>query len=198
MRRSRACICARCSPRIPGARRASPRRAPVSSSTTRRTGSRTRPCACCCGSRRSAAWRSGATPCSRGEKINTTEAPRRAPRGAAGAARRPHRGRRRRRRAGRAQGAGRDGRLRHRPAQRRLHRPHRQAHPQRRQYRHRRVLPRARDGVSRAARLQRPVDDLPLRGQRRRRRLQRGDRTTWTRPRHCSSCRRRPSRRWRR
>ena len=53
--------------------------------------------------------------------------------------------RRRRRRRGRgARGARPHGRLRRRGAQRPLARPHRQAHPQRRQHRHRRLRPRAR------------------------------------------------------
>ena len=58
---------------------------------------------------------------------------------------------------------------------RRVDRPHRQAHPQRGQYRHRRLLSRTRDGVSRAASVQRPVDDFPLRRQCRRRRFHRSD-----------------------
>ena len=49
----------------PGRAARSPPRAPVCSSTTRRTGSRTRPCASCCSWRRRAAWRNGAMPCSR-------------------------------------------------------------------------------------------------------------------------------------
>ena len=57
---------------------------------------------------------------------------------------------------------------------RRLARAHRQAHPQRGQYRHRRFVSRTGDGLSRAAPVQRPIDDVPLRVQRRRRRLHRG------------------------
>ena len=53
--------------------------------------------------------------------------------------------------------------------------PHRQADPQRRQHRHRRLRPRAGDGLRGAALLQRARDDLPLRLQRRRHRLRRGD-----------------------
>ena len=101
--------------------------------------------------------------------------PRRAARRAARAARRPHRGRWRRRGAGCPQGARRDGGFRHAAAQRRVHRPYRQAHPQRREYRHRRVLSRARNGLSRAAPVQRPVDDVPLRRQCRWRGFHRGD-----------------------
>ena len=45
---------------------------------------------------------------------------------------------------------------------------HRQADPQRRQHRHRRIRPRARDGHRGAAPLHRPVDALPVRVQHRR------------------------------
>ena len=53
--------------------------------------------------------------------------------------------------------------------------PHRQAHPQRRQHRHRRLRPRPGDGLRGAAALQRARHDVPLRLQRRRHRLRRGD-----------------------
>ena len=58
-------------------------------------------------------------------------------------------------------------------AQRRLEGPHRQAHPQRRQHRHRRLRPRAGDGLRSAQALQRARDDVPLRLQRRRHRFRR-------------------------
>ena len=55
-------------------------------------------------------------------------------------------------------------------------RAHRQADPQRRQHRHRRLRPRAGDGLRGAARTTPTRDlDLPLRLQRRRHRLRRGD-----------------------
>ena len=60
--------------------------------------------------------------------------------------------------------------------QRRLERPHRQAHPQRRQHRHRRLGSRARDGLRGAAALQRARHDVPLRLQRRRHRFRRSRR----------------------
>ena len=53
--------------------------------------------------------------------------------------------------------------------------PHRQADPQRRQHRHRRLRPGPGDGLRGAAPLQRPRHDLPLRLERRRHRLRRGD-----------------------
>ena len=68
-----------------------------------------------------------------------------------------------------------DGGLRRSRAQRRLEGPHRQAHPQRRQHRHRRLRPRAGDGLRGAAALQRARHDVPLRLQRRRHRLRRSD-----------------------
>ena len=58
-------------------------------------------------------------------------------------------------------------------SQRRLEGPHRQAHPQRRQHRHRRLRPRAGDGLRGAQALQRPRHDVPLRLQRRRHRFRR-------------------------
>ena len=109
--------------------------------------------------------------------------------------------RRRRRRRGRgARGAAAHG-LRS-PTQVRdgdVDRAHRPADPQRRQHRHRRQRPRARDGLRRAARVQRvPTLQLPVRLERRRRRPRRRGRTASTPPRRCSSCRRRRSRRSRR
>ncbi len=56
---------------------------------------------------------------------------------------------------------------------RRVDGPHRQADPQRRQHRHRRLRPRAGHGLRSAAALQRPHAHLPLRLQRRRHRLRR-------------------------
>ena len=50
-----------------------------------------------------------------------------------------------------------------------------QADPQRRQHRHRRLRPRPRDGLRGAAPLQRARPDVPLRLERRRHRLRRGD-----------------------
>ena len=87
-------------------RRSRPRRAPQRrgrrplSSITRRTASPTKPSACCCSWRRSAAWRSGAMRCFAGEKINITEnravlhVALRAPRGTHDHGRRQGRGRR--------------------------------------------------------------------------------------------------------
>jgi glucose-6-phosphate isomerase len=51
---------------------------------------------------------------------------------------------------------------------------HREEHPQRRQRRHRRLRPRAGDGLRGAAPLQRARHDVPLRVERRRHRLRRG------------------------
>ena len=65
--------------------------------------------------------------------------------------------------------------LRPRP-QRRLEGAHRQAHPQRRQHRHRRLGPGPGDGVRGAQALQRARHDLSLRLERRRHRLRRGRR----------------------
>ena len=116
-----------------------------------------------------------ATRCSRGEKINVTEqravlhVALRAPDG------RADRGRRRRRRARGPRRARPDGRLLGPGPLRRVDRPHRQADPQRRQHRHRRQRPRAAHGHDALRRLQRPLDDVPLRLERRRHRLLRGD-----------------------
>ena len=109
-----------------------------------------------------------------------------AARGAAGAEGCKHHGRWPRRRTRRARRAGPDGRLRRARSLRGVARAYRQAHPQRDQYRHRRFVSRARDGVSRAASVQRPVDDLPLRVQRGRRRFHRGHAGVWTPTRPCS------------
>ena len=101
---------------------------------------------------------------------------------------------RRRRRGGRGPRRARPhGRVRRAGPLRRVDRPHRQADPQRRQRRHRRVRPRAGDGLRGAAALQRPrprrsgscPTSTPP--------------TSWrppatsTRPRRCSSSRPRPS-----
>ena len=59
-------------------------------------------------------------------------------------------------------------------AQRRLEGPHRQAHPQRHQYRHRRLGSRPGHGLRGAEALQRARHDVPLRLQRRRHRFRRG------------------------
>ena len=71
--------------------------------------------------------------------------------------------------------------------------PHRQAHPQRHQYRNRRLGPRAGDGLRGAAPLQRSQSHRALRLQRRWHRLRRGDARPRRRPKRCSSSRRRPS-----
>ena len=79
------------------------------------------------------------------------------------------------RRARRARGPRQDGRLRQPRPQRRVERPYRQAHQERDQHRHRRLGPRARDGLRGAPPLQRALDDLPVRLERRRHRLRRSD-----------------------
>ena len=101
--------------------------------------------------------------------------PRGPARRASRAARRLDRRGRQERRPGRARGARQDGRLRRPRPQRRVEGPHRQAHPERGQHRHRRLGPRAGDGLRGAAALQRSLDDLPVRLERRRHRLRRGD-----------------------
>ena len=128
-----------------------------------------------------------------------TRGARGAARRAARAARREDRRRRPGRRSGGPCGARPDGGVFRSDPVRRLERPHRQADPQYRQHRHRRLVPRAGDGLSRAARLQRPRRSLsassPMstapRSQRRRR--------TSIRTKPCSSSPRRRSprsRRW--
>ena len=84
------------------------------------------------------------------------------------------RGRRAGRAARRPRGARPDGRLRRPGAQRRVDRAHRRADPGRRQHRHRRLRPRPGDGLPGAARLLRPVADLPVRLQHRPDRPRRG------------------------
>ena len=127
----------------------------ASTSTTPRTGSPTRRSSSCSSWPRSAACRAGSTPCSAGEKINVTEdravlhVALRAPKGRVD--RRRRRGRRARRstpcstrwprfadrvRSGRVEGA------------------HRQADPERRQHRHRRLRPRPGHGLRGAPALQ--------------------------------------------
>ena len=101
--------------------------------------------------------------------------PGRPPRCASRTARRLDRRGREERRPGRARGARQDGRLRRPRPQRRVERPHRQAHQERGQHRHRRLGPRARDGLRGAASLQRSLADLPVRLQRRRHRPRRSD-----------------------
>ena len=109
----------------------------------------------------------------RGEKINVTEnravlhVALRAPRGASIVVDGEER------RARGPRGARPDGRLRQPRPQRRVEGPHRQAHPQRRQHRHRRLGSRAGHGLRGAAALQRPQPHLPLRLERRRHRLRR-------------------------
>ena len=80
-----------------------------------------------------------------------------------------------------------DGRLLRAGPLGRVDRAHRQADPQRRQRRHRRLRPRPGDGLRGAAPLQPPRDDLPLRLQRRRHRLRRVRPATSTPRRRCSS-----------
>ncbi len=72
-------------------------------------------------------------------------------------------------------------------ARRRMAGAHGQAHPQRRQYRHRRLRSRPGDGVRGAATLQPARHDLPFRLQRRRHRFRRGDGRSRSRPKPCSS-----------
>ncbi len=67
-----------------------------------------------------------------------------------------------------------DGRLRGPGALRRVDRPHRQADPQRRQHRHRRLRPRPGDGLRGAAAVHRPGADVPVRVERGRLRPPRG------------------------
>ena len=124
--------------------------------------------------------------------------PRRPPRGAADAARALADRRRRRRGQAGARDARPDGGLRRAGPLRRVDGPHRQADPQRRQRRHRRLRPRPGDGLRGAAPLQPSRDDLPLRLQRRRHRLRRVRRATSIPRRRSSSSPRRPSPRWRR
>src|SRR5437660_1649985 len=70
--------------------------------------------------------------------------------------------------------AGCDGRLRDPRAEWRVEGPHRKAHPQRRQHRHRRLRPRARHGLRGPQALQRSRDGLQVRVERRRDRFRRG------------------------
>ena len=152
-RRSRTLICGSCLPTTHSVGHGSPPKAPVCISTTRRTGSPMKPCACWCNSRASAAWTSARDAMFRGEKINITEkravlhVALRAPRGTKievdgkdVVARR-------------SRGARQDGGVLQPRAQRRVEGPHRQAHQERDQHRHRRILSRAGDGLRRAARL---------------------------------------------
>ena len=124
--------------------------------------------------------------------------PRRAARGPARAARNVDPGRRRERRAGGARRAGQDGGLLRPRAQRRLDGPHRQAHPQRGQHRHRRLRPRAGDGLRGAEALQRPRPDASASSPTSTARISPRRRATSTRRRRCSSSLRRRSPRWRR
>ena len=73
-----------------------------------------------------------------------------------------------------------------------------QRDPRDRQHRHRRLRPRAGHGLRGAAALQRARADVPLRLERRRHRLRRGDARPRSRPRRCSSSRPRRSPRSRR
>ena len=108
---------------------------------------------------RSAALPSGATRMFRGDKINMTEnravlhAALRAPRDAV------DRGRRQERRAAVHAVLDRMAEFADARARRRVERAYGQAHPQRRQHRHRRLVPRAGDGVPGAAPLQRARHD---------------------------------------
>ncbi len=189
----------RSSPRTPGraerftveARGLIARLSPSTASSMRR-------CACWCSSPKSAASPARRDAMFRGEKINATErravlhVALRAPRGSRIEVDRQGRG------ARGPRGAGPHGRVRRPSARRIVARPHRQAHPHRRQHRHRRLLSRAGDGVSGAASIQRPDADAPLRLQRRRRQLRRGDAGDRSRRKPCSSSRRRRSPPWRR
>ena len=110
----RTCTCGRSSPTTPGAASASRPRPPGSTSTTRSTGSPTRRCASCSRSPTSRACGRASTAMFRGEKINVTEnravlhVALRAPRGAVDRRRRPGR------RAAGPRRARPDGRLRRR------------------------------------------------------------------------------------
>ena len=84
-------------------------------------------------------------------------------------------GRRHRRGQAGARGARPDGRRSPTGCARGVARPHRRADPQRDQHRHRRLRPRAGDGIRGASPLLESRDDLPLRLQRRRHGLRRGD-----------------------
>src|SRR5882762_8983041 len=102
-------------------------------------------------------------------------------RGPSGVARRPARAPRDLDRARRGErggpgprGARPDDRVRESGPERRVDGAHRKAHPQRRQYRHRRLRPRAGDGLRGAEALQRSRHDVRLRVQRRRHRCRRG------------------------
>ena len=119
------------------------------------------------------AWRPGGTRCSAARRSTS---PRTAPCCTSRCVRprRGDRGRRRERRPRGARGAGSDARLHRSGAERGVDRPHRPAHRRGRQHRHRRQRPRAPHGHHRAGAVQRPLDDLPLRVQRRRHRLPRG------------------------
>ena len=142
--------------------------------------------------------RRGSMPCSAGDKINITEnravlhVALRAP------TRRIDPGGRQERRARGPRRARQDGRFFQPRPQRRVEGPHRQAHSQRRQHRHRRLRPRAGDGLRSAQALQRSRHDVPLRFQRRRHRFRRSGRAISIRRKPCSSSPRKPSRRWRR
>ena len=182
-----------------GARRALRRRkAPGSSSTIRRTASPTRPCGCSLRLARARGVEARRDAMFRGEKINVTREPRRAARGAAGAAR-----------CARSWSTARTSCPRctrcstgWRPLPTGCARGAWKGHTGKRIRNVVNIgiggsLSRAGDGLSRAAAFSDRVADLPLRLQRRRRRLHRGDRRTWTRARRCSSSPPRPSPRWR-
>ena len=102
--------------------------------------------------------------------------------GPRGPARRPacaervvHRRGRQERRARRPRRPRQDGGLLEPGPKRRLEGPHRQAHQERRQRRHRGLRPRAGDGLRGPAPLQRALADVPVRVERGRQRLRRGD-----------------------
>ena len=71
--RSRRCICGRCSRRTPAVANGLWRKGLAFISTTQRTASPRRRCGCCCGLRKSAASRCGATRCFAGKRSNITE-----------------------------------------------------------------------------------------------------------------------------
>ncbi len=149
-------------------------RLPASTSITRSSGSPTRRNACSSPSRKNPTFAARIDAMFRGEKINGTEN-----RAALHVALRAPKGdvdRRRRRgcRARRPPGAGTHGVVRGGCSQRRVEGPYGPADPRRRQHRHRRLRPRAGDGLRGAAALQRPGADVSLRVERRRHRLRRG------------------------
>ena len=174
-RTSATCTSASSSPRTRSAASASRPRPPASSSTTRRTGSPTRRSRSCCSWPRSRACATASTPCSAARRSTS---PRSGPSCTSPCA--PRGGSRSSSTARTSSPTvhavlDRMADFADRVRERRLDGAHRQADPQRRQHRHRRLGPRPGDGLRGAAALQRPRPDLPVRLQRRRHRLRRGD-----------------------